>query len=65
MFNNDLKQVLFVYAFGTAEFANASIHATLTRPDRQYAANITAQTFTAGTYAKTDERGWGRRAMVC
>ncbi len=38
--------------------ANASIHATLTRPDRQYAANITAQTFTAGKYFKTGERGW-------
>ena len=45
--------------------ANASIHATRPRPDRQYAANKTNQTFMAGTYAKTGERGWGRRAIVC
>ncbi len=35
MFNKDLKQVLFVYAFDTTEFANACFQAALPRPDRQ------------------------------
>ncbi len=33
MFNNDLKQVLFVYAFDTTEFANASHVQPLGRHD--------------------------------
>ncbi len=57
--------LLFVYVLDAKEFANASIHAALTRPDRQYAADTTTQTFMAGNYVKTGERGWGRRAIVC
>jgi len=65
MFNNNLKQVLFVYAFDTTEFANASIHVPYPRLDRQDQADDTTQTIMAGNYAKIGERGWGRRAIVC
>jgi len=47
------------FAEVVGKIANASLHRPQARPDRQYAAETTTQTFMAGTYAKTAERGCG------
>ena len=60
MFNKDLKQLFFVHAFDTTEFANASVVPPLPRPVREENAEIATETFMAGNYAKIIARGWGQ-----
>ncbi len=56
MFNNDLKQVLVVYAFDTTEFANACLQRLLGRPDRKYELCRATKTLAAGTYLEIAAR---------
>ena len=57
-FNKDLKQVLFVYAFDTTEFANAYNHKQISRLDRKYAADNTTHALERAIMRKLQRAGF-------